>query len=99
MVQAQYDTISEEAYVIFDENVVPGAWPAGWFQFRATPPQDLTGDALAFPGGIGATLQVYGEGGISGGSPRLVYTGPTGGITSVDGRQLITGSEWPAEPI
>ena len=99
MVSAQYDYISEEAYIVFDANVPAGAWPAGWFHFLATPPQDHTGDALAFPGGIGATLQVYGEGGISGGSQRLVYTGPTGGITSVDGRQLVSGSEWPAEAI
>lgn len=95
VIGADCDGIGEQLYMYFDGEVLAGSWPAAWFSLKATPPQDFDSAAGFQSGGSAAIVNLIGQGGLSTGSPRGVYNGPTGGIVADDGRQLPHGFEFP----
>lgn len=87
--------MGEQLYLYFDGDINPVTVQAGWFSLKATPPQDFDNASTFAGGGSSVILNLIGQGGLSTGSPQGVYTGPTGGITADDGRQLPNGFTFP----
>lgn len=95
VIGADYDGMAEVLYLYFDGILEPAVWPAGWFSIKATSPQDADSAEHEQGESDSAAVTMVGQGGLSTGLPRGVYTGPTGGIRTHEGRELPTGFEFP----